>query len=107
MSTMKTLPARHLAARDEVAELTIDEVVRTSSAFKTLDELVLDAMMTGYRPSCYTVPMGIAKHHYVRAEKARRLADAFDTAMYERGLRLRAFRANENSPSSLSRFERV
>lgn len=106
MST-KTLPARHQAARNEIAAMTIDEVVRTSSAFASLDALVLDAMTTGYRPSCYTVPMGTAKHHYIRAEKARRLADAFDAAMYDRGLRIRAFRANENVPSTLSRFERV
>lgn len=106
MSTTKnSLPVRHQIIREKIAAMTIDEVIATATAFKSLDALVLDAMTTGYRPSCYTKPMGRANHHYERAEKALRIADEFDAAMYERGLRIRAFRANE--AESLTRFSRV
>lgn len=102
MSKTNSLPARHAAARAEVAQMTLDECVSAHTAMRTLDEIVACTLRDGYRPSLYTKPFGISMHHYRRAELAKRIADAYDWQMMQLGRKERAYRGHDDSPVSLT-----
>ncbi len=79
--TKRTKAGRLAHAAAIVRIESLDETVRVSSAFKSFDELVQDSMRTGYVPTLLTRPMNSTVSALLRAERAKRIADAFDWHM--------------------------
>jgi hypothetical protein len=79
--TKRTKAGRRAHAEAIVRIESLDETIKVSSAFKSFDELIEDSIRTGYIPTLLTRPSNSTVPALTRAERAKRIADAFDWHM--------------------------
>jgi hypothetical protein len=79
--TKRTKAGRHAHALAVVRVESLDETVRAFSCFKSFGELIEDSTRTGYTPTLRTRPDDSSLPALLRAERAKRIADAFDWHM--------------------------